>query len=196
MGLFIGYLLDDGDMIDRYWCEEEELRNNWCMAQRRSPASGILVCITPLPPTPSHNIILSSFPICHINTIFLSGPFQTNITLDIRTVFFLLICVTLNFEYPFSQRPIVFFRKKGEGLKLWDCKRCAVKRVITVGIGSQWLVIVRDISFPLGFCQHVQIQSKLAVVPFRKRHSVIPLSRIRIFGNIDVNLFGCPDIDH
>ena len=51
--------------------------------------------------------------------------------------------------------------------------------------------------FPMiGYCQRYfipigilptcpKIQSKLAVVPFRKRHSVIPVSRVCIFGNIE-----------
>ena len=65
---------------------------------------------------PQYHLIVFSY-LSYKHHLFVRA-FQTNITLDIRTVFFLLICVTLNFEYPFSQRPIVFFRKKGEGLKL------------------------------------------------------------------------------
>ena len=71
-----------------------------------------------------------------------------------------------------------------------------MKRVITVGIGSQWLVIVRDISFPFGILPTCpKIQSKLAVVPFLKRHSVIPVSRVCNYLEIwsrcsDIHLFG------
>ena len=107
--------------------------------------------------TPTHNIILFSFLICHINTILFVRVFSDKYHSGHRHSIF-----PLNFCHPqfwvslLVKGPLFFFRIKGECLKLWDCKRCAVKRVITVGIGSQWLVIVRDISFPLGFCQHVQ----------------------------------------
>ena len=173
-------------MIDRYWCEEEELRNNWCMAQRRSPASGILVCITHLPPpTPTHNIILFSFLICHINTILFFSVFSDKYhSGHPHSIFPLYLCypqfwVSLFVEGPFFSNK----RRRSKTVRLQEmCREKGDNR-------WHWFPMI-------GYCQRYfipigilptcpKIQSKLVVVPFRKRHSVIPVSRVCIFGNIE-----------